>query len=409
MKVAPPPAKRLLESAPALPKSRHRSPIAVSVAIAVVLLVAGLFVETAIARAARLAVRGQVGVVSDALRRETSTLGHPVDGADLARFLALYATEGLRYVAVLRADGTVAPAAGEALGSGTHAEPIRVGKRVRLALPPDHAGNVLVVELEPTAANDIFMAGRIVLLVIGGADVLLIALGVRFSRTLRAREELAARLEAERQLAALGEMSAVLAHELRNPLTSLKGNAQLLAEVLPPETPQGKKADRVVKEAVRLERLTNDLLELVRTGAVRRKRVDPREVIDASILAFGMDRIDKRYEALAERDLDPDRLRVALENVVRNATQADTGTVEVSARDDDGALVITVRDHGAGIPAGDEEAIFKPFRTGKAQGTGLGLAIARRILELHGGSIRGSNHADGGAVFTMTIPSAREK
>src|SRR4029077_12240509 len=88
--------------------------------------------------------------------------------------------------------------------------------------------------------------------------------------------------ERERRLASLGEMSAVLAHEIKNPLASLKGNAQLLVQMLPDEDALAKsrtKAKRVVEEAVRLEQLTNDLLQFVRPGAIRRTDVDPAALV----------------------------------------------------------------------------------------------------------------------------------
>lgn len=89
------------------------------------------------------------------------------------------------------------------------------------------------------------------------------------------RQELAARtLERERRLAQLGEMSAVLAHEMRNPLASLKGHAQLLVEQLPQGTREAKKAERIVGEAERLETLSTTLLDLVRSGAIERRAVD---------------------------------------------------------------------------------------------------------------------------------------
>ncbi|NVL83977.1 sensor histidine kinase, partial [Escherichia coli] len=104
-------------------------------------------------------------------------------------------------------------------------------------------------------------------------------------------------------------------------------------------------------------------------------------------------------------EIDPERLRVALENILRNAVQAsDAGRVEVSIEQAKSDVAIVVRDHGPGLPEADKGAIFEPFRTGKAKGTGLGLAIAKRIVELHGGTIEASNHSGGGAVFRMTIP-----
>jgi two-component system sensor histidine kinase HydH len=91
---------------------------------------------------------------------------------------------------------------------------------------------------------------------------------------------------------------------------------------------------------------------------------------------------------------------------MQNAIQAspEGAKVEVSVSSERGKLMVQVRDHGAGLPAGSEQQIFEPFHTTRVKGTGLGLAIARRIVELHGGSIRGENHPEGGALFTLWIP-----
>ena len=99
-----------------------------------------------------------------------------------------------------------------------------------------------------------------------------------------------------------------------------------------------------------------------------------------------------------------------LGNLLRNALQAveeqppDGQRVEASVGRANGALLFAVRDSGAGVPPGDEERIFEPFLTTKVHGTGLGLAVARRIVEMHGGSITVRNHPEGGAEFRVAIP-----
>src|SRR5262249_54531799 len=126
----------------------------------------------------------------------------------------------------------------------------------------------------------------------------------------------------ERRLASLGEMSAVLAHEIRNPLASLKGNAQLLAEKLPPGDRTRQKADRVVDEAIRLETLTNNLLAFVRTGELARASASP-----AALLREAAAAVDPAIEvddaaAPARWSLDPERIRQVLVNLLENALQA---------------------------------------------------------------------------------------
>jgi signal transduction histidine kinase len=95
-----------------------------------------------------------------------------------------------------------------------------------------------------------------------------------------------------------------------------------------------------------------------------------------------------------------------LRNLLENAVQASpaASVVEADIVVERGKLVMRVRDHGKGLPAGTEQRIFEPFHTTRTQGTGLGLAVARRIVEQHGGQIRAENHPDGGALFTLVIP-----
>jgi two-component system sensor histidine kinase HydH len=264
-----------------------------------------------------------------------------------------------------------------------------------------------MLEFEPVQANR--LRGEAVrTLVIGGvATLAFVVFAALLGRVLRQREALERRLEHDRRLAALGEMSAVLAHEIRNPLTSLKGHAQLLLEALPAEGRERGRVERVVKEAVRLETLTTDLLDFVRSGEIDRRESSPAELLRAAAEEVDAARFDLDVgRAPATWSVDPVRLRQVLTNVLRNAAQASPEgvRVEASAAEEGGRLVFEVRDRGEGIPAGEEERIFEPFHTRKVRGTGLGLAVARRIVERHGGTITARGRPEGGAVFRIAIP-----
>jgi two-component system sensor histidine kinase HydH len=199
-------------------------------------------------------------------------------------------------------------------------------------------------------------------------------------------------------------MSAVLAHEIKNPLASLKGNAQLLAAMLPVGDKSRAKAERVVDEAVRLESLTNDLLQFVRTGAIQREAVDPATVVrDAAASVKGDITVDVS-RAPRTWSLDAGRIREVIINLVDNAVAAGE-PVKVEVKAENKALVIEVSDHGPGIPEEDREKIFEPFFTGKTEGTGLGLAVVRRTIELHGGRVVALENSGGGARFRAEIPS----
>jgi two-component system sensor histidine kinase HydH len=211
--------------------------------------------------------------------------------------------------------------------------------------------------------------------------------------------------ERERRLATLGEMSAVLAHEIKNPLASLKGNAQLLARSLPEGEKPRAKADRIVDEAVRLEHLTNDLLAFARSGEIKIVEADPAALLRDAAAATAGDRV-AIDDGGAPRSwpLDADRLRQVLVNLLENAAEISEGPIEAAVTRAGAGLRFTVRDHGPGLPAEDLERLFEPFFTKRTRGTGLGLAVCKRLVELHGGTIAARNAAGGGAELVIDLP-----
>ncbi len=368
---------------------------------------------------------------ADRLFRGMRGLLHSADeatAAELDRILEEHHEEGLRFVAVFDGERHVIASAGTSLGDISElagelggAEPRRgvdLGRRVRMIWQPpprDHHGEpdhpappALVYEFEPLAANEL-RAGALQTLGIGGAVslILVVTAAGLWRLTLRAERVKEAR-DRDRRLAALGELAAVISHEIRNPLTSMKGHAQLLAENLPAGSRDRDKAERVVREAIRLENLTTDLLSLVRTERVERRDVEPARLLREAVESMDGARVELDLAAAPPLwSLDPEKLHQVLTNLLRNAVQASSaGEPPVaSIAVEQGRLVFTVRDHGEGIPAGEEERIFEPFYTTRVRGTGLGLAVARRIAALHGGTVTAANHPEGGAVFRVAIPA----
>jgi len=264
------------------------------------------------------------------------------------------------------------------------------------------------MDFRPLGADDLQARARQSLVVAILVAVLLVASAVLISRQQARAAASELDLERHRHLASLGQMSAVLAHEIRNPLAALKGHAQLLAELLPGGQPPRDRADRVVVEAWRLEHLTDSLLDFARSTTVERAPTDPAVLLRAAAEDLGSDRIQLDLgRAPASWSLDPTRLRQVLVNLLRNALQAAPDAAVQAAVFPVGAeLVFEVRDHGPGVPEDEREQIFAPFHTGRSQGTGLGLAVCRRLVELHHGRLEVSEHPQGGALFTASIPGA---
>ena len=209
----------------------------------------------------------------------------------------------------------------------------------------------------------------------------------------------------ERHLGALGSMTAVFAHEIRNPLAALKGHAQLLLEGVEPGTKAHTRAERVVREAVALEQLTTDLLTFVRSGSLRRDPTDVRLLVRQAVEALHS--ADVRWsEPSMPVVVSIDRVRFLqmLDNLLRNAMQHGKPPVEVRLVMEPRMLALVVRDHGKGVSPERVDKIFEPFETDATRGTGLGLAVVRRVAELHGGSASVTTAEGGGAQFTVRFP-----
>jgi two-component system, NtrC family, sensor histidine kinase HydH len=343
-----------------------------------------------------------------------------VDGQVLSELLDDLRSDGMRYLAVVDENGEVTATVGTAelasaatfapLGAGLSV--VRRGDRVRVVTPfaeqgrgmgraagPGRRGRTrLVLEYESRAASALVSRAAYTLGVGSAAAVLLVVAAAVFWRMSIAADR-------DRHLKKLGEMSAILGHELRNPLTSLKGHAQLLAEEIDPDAKEKEAVETIVREAVRLENLANEILDFARTGALDKTIADPVAVARAAAEAEP-GTIVRAPEPVPRCSLDRARIQQALLALLDNARKAtaDRSPIELTTRTEGARLVYEVRDHGAGLPAGQEEAVFEPFVTTRARGAGLGLTIARRIVEEHHGTLSAHNHPDGGAVFRISIP-----
>ncbi len=244
---------------------------------------------------------------------------------------------------------------------------------------------------------------------------------VRLQRELASTD---AQLQRSKRLAALGEMAAGIAHEIRNPLAAIRLYSQMLEDDLSDaggESNQlGDAADtaRKIGTVVRgLNGIVTDVLTFARELKPRKRNVDVSSLFDravesqrpvmenASVLVH---RLDRCRRMLIEGDAD--LLQQALVNLIRNAADAMRGQggrpreLTLDARQDGALAVLTVRDAGPGIAADDVDRIFNPFFTTRNTGTGLGLAIVHRIIDAHGGTIGVRN--EGGAVFELSLPLA---
>ncbi len=239
----------------------------------------------------------------------------------------------------------------------------------------------------------------------------------------RLREELARKnlqLRRRERLAALGEMAAGVAHEIRNPLGGIQLFASLLEKDLRDRPAQLRLANKIAKGVSSVETIVTDFLEFGRPRDPEPKPMQVQAVV-REVIELASSRAAESgviVEAAAGADVemisDPAMIRRALLNLVLNAIDAvgqgfaATGRaplVRVTVRAQPPEHVtITVADNGPGVPAELMDRIFNPFFTTKDRGTGLGLAIVHQVAELLGGNVQVANAAEGGAVFSLCLP-----
>lgn len=219
------------------------------------------------------------------------------------------------------------------------------------------------------------------------------------------------------RLAALGQLSAGLAHELRNPLGTMKASAELLLKSVPSDNEIAcEMAQFISSEVDRTDSLITRFLDFARPLALRPERADLGQVIDSAIEEIDRHRppfdvaIYKNYSPdIRPFYIDPELMQRVFYNLILNAIQASPprGSVTVKTRPLNGTVEIAVIDRGSGIAKNHLETIFNPFFTTKSQGVGLGLAIVSKIVDQHGGRIAVESDPGSGSVFRVYLP-ARE-
>jgi two-component system, NtrC family, sensor histidine kinase HydH len=272
--------------------------------------------------------------------------------------------------------------------------------------------NVLRLALHPYPAQEIIRQARFQAISVSLIVLFLWVIGFFLIRAVKRSEELTVMMAEKEHLAAIGEMAATLAHEIRNPLGSIKGFAQYLAE--------GRKGENeelnvIINEAVRLERLTGDLLMYARPSEPKPTEFILSELINGVVSVARVSELARQNSITLTASVpdgltlstDEDMLRQIISNIIQNAMEATgkDGVVGVAAEQAGESVIIAVSDDGCGM---DEDTIGRAldsFFTTKTRGAGLGLAIVSRLIKALGGEIGIQSSVGHGTVITISFPS----
>jgi signal transduction histidine kinase len=226
------------------------------------------------------------------------------------------------------------------------------------------------------------------------------------------------RMKRTERLYAIGQLSAGLAHEIRNPLASLSGTIGILRRNPSAAEKRSECLDIMDKECRRLNNLLTSFLDYAKPRPPRLLEIDIPPILD-SVIGLVSHTLDQKAIAFRKETAlrlpvlkcDPEQLKQVLVNLLINAIQAssDGGEILLQARMRGSSLLIQVKDQGVGVSVDDLDKIFDPFYTTKENGTGLGLSVAYQIIEQLGGSVTAERNADRGMTFSVLLPVLPDK
>ncbi len=218
-----------------------------------------------------------------------------------------------------------------------------------------------------------------------------------------------------RNLASIGELSAGMAHEIRNPLTSIKGYAQFIKLEMGEDSPLSEDINIIISEVDRLNGILDRFLAFARPKQPKLENCNLNDIVNDIVKLLGMNnipeniRIRTALSSLPDSAFDPEQIEQAFLNIAINAVQAmkNGGELTFSTRyvPAEKVIVVDISDTGQGIPSESLEEIFEPFFTTKPKGTGLGLAITSTIIESHKGFIEVKTIPGQGTTFTIKLPT----
>ncbi|NOZ12340.1 MAG: HAMP domain-containing protein [Acidobacteria bacterium] len=234
-----------------------------------------------------------------------------------------------------------------------------------------------------------------------------------FNRMMDKLSRLQQKLAHSASLAAIGELSSSIVHEMRNPLSSVKMNLQALREKVKEDPDYRELSEIALSQTIRLENMLTELLGYGKPMKIHKNRFKLHKFLESCVnqsLAIATEKNIQITTELPENEVeitaDKELLSRAIVNLLRNGIEAgpEKTTVKVLIRISRNRCCFTITDQGPGIPPAISNDIFKPFVTGKDNGTGLGLANVRKIARLHGGTVTAKNMEKGGACFQLCIP-----
>jgi two-component system sensor histidine kinase HydH len=347
------------------------------------------------------------------------------------RSLARYTTPDIAYFALIDRQGIIRfhtnpGLIGQAMvktgrntfphGISEQREQLGTGEEVyllRTRIHPDHDEYLLVLALHTYRSDQVIRRAKTGVTIVSVLTVALWGLTVLFLYMLRREDRHHREMRRREELARLGELGAVMAHEIRNPLAGIKGFAQLVETAGSMELARHY-AGKIVTQSLRMESLVTDLLDFARDDHRQRHINDLGKVVEDCAALLRLEaaqqqvQIEVAVTSRVKADVAVDRICQMLLNLMKNAIQAmpDGGILKIALQQKSGTAYMSVSDTGLGISPEHLPHIFEPFWTSKTTGTGLGLALCRKVAEEHGGSLTVESAAGRGTEFVVSIPVA---